>query len=123
MKIAYNRNYGGWGSNDDGVIEEWKKEKQCRINAHIDVDEDSYSYFDADAISRTDPLLISLIEKRLSKYAGLSFYEKIKKISEEGSFDMGVVEIPDEATDYLITEYDGAESVYYVLNGKIHHAV
>lgn len=29
-------------------------------------------------------------------------------------------EIPDNATDYIITEYDGAESIYYVLDGKIH---
>lgn len=29
-------------------------------------------------------------------------------------------EIPDNATDYMITEYDGAESIYYVLDGKIY---
>lgn len=29
-------------------------------------------------------------------------------------------EIPDNATDYIITEYDGAESIYYVLDGKIY---
>jgi hypothetical protein len=36
--------------------------------------------------------------------------------------DLEVVEIPDEATDYLINEYDGAETVYYVVDGKIHLA-
>lgn len=30
-----------------------------------------------------------------------------------------VVEIPDEATDYMINEYDGAESVLMVIDGKI----
>ena len=30
-----------------------------------------------------------------------------------------VVEIPNIATDYLIEEYDGAEKVYYVVDGKI----
>jgi len=35
--------------------------------------------------------------------------------------DLRVVEIPDDATDYEITEYDGRESVIYVLDGKIHH--
>lgn len=30
-----------------------------------------------------------------------------------------VVEIPDTATDYMIDDYDGMESVLYVLNGKI----
>ena len=36
--------------------------------------------------------------------------------------DLNVVEIPDESTDYLIDEYDGAETVYYVVDGKIHCA-
>ena len=31
-----------------------------------------------------------------------------------------VVEIPDEATDYYIDEYDGMESVIYVVDGKLH---
>jgi hypothetical protein len=33
--------------------------------------------------------------------------------------DLVVVEIPDDATDYMINEYDGYETVYYVLDGKI----
>ena len=33
--------------------------------------------------------------------------------------DLFVVEIPDDATDYMINEYDGYETVYYVLDGKI----
>lgn len=36
--------------------------------------------------------------------------------------DLNVVEIPDESTDYLIDEYDGAETVYYVVGGKIYTA-
>lgn len=36
--------------------------------------------------------------------------------------DLEVVEIPDDATDYKINEYDGYESVYYVLDGKIKRA-
>lgn len=31
-----------------------------------------------------------------------------------------VVDIPDEATDWRITEYDGAENVLYVVDGKIY---
>ena len=31
-----------------------------------------------------------------------------------------VVEVPDNTTDYMIMEYDGAETVYYVVDGKIH---
>ena len=33
--------------------------------------------------------------------------------------DIVVAEIPDEATDYLITDYDGMETLYYVVDGKI----
>lgn len=36
--------------------------------------------------------------------------------------ELTVVEIPDEATDYEILEYDGCESLLYVLNGKIRYA-
>ena len=36
--------------------------------------------------------------------------------------DLEVVEIPDESTDYLIDEYDGAETVFYVVGGKIYTA-
>jgi hypothetical protein len=33
--------------------------------------------------------------------------------------NLTVVEIPDDATDYIIDEYDGYENVLYVLDGKI----
>jgi hypothetical protein len=33
-----------------------------------------------------------------------------------------ITEIPDTATDWEIFEYDGLETVIYVLDGKIHHA-
>ena len=32
-----------------------------------------------------------------------------------------VVEIPEEATDWEINEYDGLESITYVVDGKLHH--
>lgn len=36
--------------------------------------------------------------------------------------DLAVVIIPDDATDWEMNEYDGYESVTYVLNGKIFEA-
>lgn len=36
--------------------------------------------------------------------------------------ELEIVEIPDDVTDWEIREYDGLESVIYVLDGKIHHA-
>lgn len=60
-----------------------------------------------DEVDRTDYRLINLVERGVASgpYARLV-----------------VVEIPDECTDYEINEYDGAESVTYVLNGKLYHA-
>lgn len=36
--------------------------------------------------------------------------------------DLEVVEIPDSATDYYLKDYDGMESIIYVLDGKLHWA-
>lgn len=36
--------------------------------------------------------------------------------------DLEVVEIPDNYTDYDIQEYDGWETLIYVINGLIHYA-
>ena len=52
---------------------------------------------------RTNPELVALIE---NNHIG----------------DLAVIEIPDGATDWDINEYDGLETVIYVLNGKIYYA-
>ena len=52
---------------------------------------------------RTNPVLVAVVE---NNHIG----------------DLVVVEIPDEATDWVINEYDGLETVIYVLNGKIYYA-
>ena len=56
-------------------------------------------------IGRTDERLISLIE---NGYKIDDYFAKLV-----------VVEIPDEATDWKIDEYDGFERVIYVVDGKI----
>jgi len=58
-------------------------------------------------ISRTDARLISLIEKYGSEACSGRCAE------------LEVVNIPDEATDWMIQEDDGSEDVLYVLDGKI----
>ena len=58
-----------------------------------------------DDIDRTDERLISFVESR-------------GRIREACSM-LVVKEIPDNATDYMITEYDGAESIIYVVDGKL----
>ena len=58
-----------------------------------------------DEIERTDERLVSFIESRGR--------------TKEGCSMLVVEEIPDNATDYMITEYDGAESIIYVVDGKL----
>ena len=60
-------------------------------------------------IERTDPRLVEIVEADAEKASGK--FAKLK-----------VVEIPDEATDYSVDEYDGFESVIYVVDGKLHWA-
>lgn len=57
---------------------------------------------------RTNAKLIELIESGVN-------------VNSEYS-DLVVVDIPDDATDYVIEEYDGWESILYVLDGKIKRA-
>lgn len=56
-------------------------------------------------IERTDPRLVSFVESR----------GRVK----ENCALLVVEEIPDNATDYMIVEYDGAEDLYCVIDGKI----
>lgn len=58
-----------------------------------------------DDIDRTDKRLVSFVESR-------------GRVKENCALLM-VKEIPDNATDYMITEYDGAEGIIYVVDGKL----
>ena len=57
---------------------------------------------------RTNPQLIATIESGV-------------KVDDEFA-ELKVVELPDNCTDYYIDEYDGCESVIYVVDGKLHWA-
>lgn len=37
--------------------------------------------------------------------------------------DLAVVDIPEEATDFMVNDYDGKETVYAVIDGKIKEIV
>lgn len=60
-----------------------------------------------DDIERTDERLISFVESH-------------NNCVKENCTQLVVEEIPENATDYTIFEYDGAESLYYVVDGKIY---
>ena len=57
---------------------------------------------------REDEKLIALVEQGEDIGAGYA--------------DIGLAEIPDNATDYTIIEYDGKEDVLYVVDGKLRYA-
>lgn len=57
-------------------------------------------------IERTNPTLIDLIESGINCSGPHA--------------ELKVVEIPDEATDWRIIDYDGAEYILYVVDGKMH---
>ena len=60
-------------------------------------------------IERDDERLIALVEANADEASG-------------DCAKLRIVELPDDITDYEVDEYDGYESVIYVLNGKIYHA-
>lgn len=59
-----------------------------------------------DDIDRNDERLIALVEQDAEAASG-------------AHADLAVAEIPDEATDWYIDEYDGSESLIYVLDGRL----
>ena len=57
---------------------------------------------------RTDPALISVVEN-------------LGELASGFLSSLHVVEIPDEATDWELNDYDGVEYVTYVIDGKLRH--
>jgi hypothetical protein len=73
------------------------------INAEIAMKYFGDKFFEP---KRTNTTLINLIE------SGVNCNDSCSKLK--------VVDIPDNATDWRIIEYDGAEYVIYVIDGKMH---
>lgn len=57
----------------------------------------------ADEEKRTDPEIVAFVEEHPTECG-----------------DLVVVEIPDTATDWQVDDYDGLETILYVVDGKIH---
>ena len=68
---------------------------------------DKYNCSTYSGIERTDPRLIAFVE------------ENQKLCQNFNCASLEVVEIPEEATDWQINEYDGDESIIAVIDGKI----
>lgn len=98
MKIAINNSYGGFHLSEEAV--NFLKEKG------INDEEELYNLIYGN-VKRNDSLLIEAVEK----FECNNFLSSIE-----------IVKIPDRATDWTVNEYDGNESVIYVLDGKLHYA-
>lgn len=92
MKIVINKCFGGFGLSE-----------KAREILGIDNSFDEYQ------IDRNDPKLIEVVETLGDEANGRCAR-------------LRVVNIPDDATDWELDEYDGAEEVLFVVNGKIGHA-
>lgn len=90
MKIAVNKCYGVFSLSD----------KACELLGTDDPFQ--YKYH-----SRINAKLISVIEE-------------LGEEADGHCASLVVVEIPDDATDWRINEYDGWEDVWYVLDGKMY---
>lgn len=92
MKLVLNRDWGGFSLPQDFC--------------------DAYNLGDAydaeDDIERNDSRLVKWVQEHADKDGKCG--------------DLAVVEIPDNCTDYEIDDYDGWETINYVVNGKICHA-
>lgn len=92
MKMVLNRDWGGFSLPQDFC--------------------DAYDLGDTwdvcDDIKRDDPRLVKWVEDHADHKGKCG--------------DLAVVEIPDSCTDWEIDEYDGMESIIYVVDGKLCHA-
>ena len=94
MEFVLNKCYGGFSLS---------KEACAMLNC------DRYDFSDDYTPTRTDPRLVDCVHK-----LGIRADGRYARLC--------IVEIPWNATDWEINDYDGMETLIYVVNGKIYHA-
>ena len=102
MKVVLNGCYGGFEINER-AYDAIKRNGEAVGEAYYIFD--NFHVRNVESL-RYSPTLISIIEDGVDCNTSCS--------------NLYVVDIPDEATDYRINDYDGVESVIYVLDGKLH---
>ena len=90
MKVVINNRFGVFG------LSEYGKSKLPKFNV-----------LDNSIENRSNKRLVKLVSQNPNMMSGWCS-------------SLQVVEVPDDITDYQIIEYDGKESVLYVIDGKIH---
>lgn len=97
MKMILNKCYGGFHLSDKA---------ETMFAKVIGVDAEDFGYDFADDY-RTHPSLIAIVE------------ELGKEAYDDEVSELVVLELSDNTTDWFVDEYDGYETVYYVVDGKI----
>lgn len=95
MKVVINTCFGGFSVSEE-------------VYDRMGKDWDGYGYRYNDG-SRANPDLIAVIEELGSERASGRCAQ------------LKVIDIPDDATDWELNEYDGAEEIICVVGGKIRH--
>ena len=93
MKIILNKCYGGFGISNEAL----------RMAGITNTNE--WEYDDL----RINPEVIKAVET-------------LGESANDRYSDLVMVEIPDAATDWEVDEYDGYETMIYIIDGKIHRA-
>ena len=103
MKVVYNPTFGGFS---------WPQEI---------IDTFHISAFGRSREARTDPKIIVALEEILKpfleKERSNDFY---RSWNTPGDPELRILEIPDDCSDWMVTEYDGAETIYFVKEGKLY---
>ena len=107
MKVVYNPPFGGF---------EWPQEIADAFHVGI---------FDCSRENRTNSEIIAVLEEILKPFLELeeesnNFY---RSWNTPGDPELRILEIPDDCSDWMVTEYDGAETIYFVNEGKLYVAL
>lgn len=97
MKMVINKCYGGFGVSDT-LIEYWREQHPEEDTGNL------FPYMFHE--KRIDPDFVSLVQH-------------LGKDANGHASNLVIVDIPDDATDWMIDEYDGFERIIYVQNGKL----
>ena len=95
MKLVLSKCYGGFSLSEEA----------CKKLFALGVKEFEDDYWED--IDRNNEHLIAIVEKDAESASG-------------SCANLEIVEIPNNATDWMIDEYDGWETVIYVVDGKLY---
>lgn len=121
MKVIYNDEYGGFSWPEE-IVEEFGLK----------------GWRDVTRANRTNPEIVSRIEQIIQPYIerkrqydrqreqliGDQWFEVDREFhnwcKNNMNTDLRVAVIPDDVTDWMVSDYDGLETIYFVRNGKIY---